>query len=129
MEPDDIPADVRRFVLAGVHSVPFLETLLLMRAEPAAEWHAGIVARRVYIGEREAQQVLEDLAASGIAAPCPEREGCFVYRPEHPDLAATLDRLAVAYAAHLVTITNLIHAKGSRKAQNFANAFKWRKDR
>jgi hypothetical protein len=129
MEPDDIPADVRRFVLAGVHSVPFLETLLLMRAEPAGEWHADVVARRVYVGEREAHRVLEDLVAGGIAAPCPERAGCYLYRPEHADLAATLDRLAAAYATHLVTITNLIHAKGSRKAQQFANAFKWRKDR
>jgi hypothetical protein len=39
-----------------------------------------------------------------------------------------LDRLAGIYARNLVDVTNLIHSKTSRKAQQFADAFKWRKD-
>ena len=39
-----------------------------------------------------------------------------------------IDRLADLYATHLVEVTHLIHSSLDRKAQQFADAFKWRKD-
>ena len=39
-----------------------------------------------------------------------------------------IDRLAEVYYQHLVEVTNLIHSKTSKKAQQFADAFKWRKE-
>ena len=39
-----------------------------------------------------------------------------------------IDRVAETYTRQLVDITNLIHSKTSKKAQQFADAFKWRKD-
>ena len=62
-----VPDEVRRFILTSVPSVPYLEALLLLRGEPAHSWNASQVARRLYIGEAQAQELLDALQQSGIA--------------------------------------------------------------
>jgi hypothetical protein len=53
---------------------------------------------------------------------------CYQYRPSSDALRARIDQLAELYARHLVDVTLLIHSSLDRKAQQFADAFKWRKD-
>jgi hypothetical protein len=48
--------------------------------------------------------------------------------PVHGRHGGARDRLADLYATHLVEVTLLIHSSLDRKAQQFADAFKWRKD-
>ena len=50
------------------------------------------------------------------------------FSPTSGQLREMIDRVAAAYAAHLVDVTHLIHSKTGKKAQQFADAFKWRKD-
>lgn len=45
-----------------------------------------------------------------------------------PALHALIDQLAALYAHNLVGVTHLIHSKLNKKAQQFADAFKWQKD-
>jgi hypothetical protein len=129
MEQANIPEDIRRFVLTSIPSVPFLEALLLLRADPAQQWHTDALARRLYIRERMAHSLLEDLCTAGIAARCDEpATGCYYYQPSSDALGDRIDRLADMYAKHLVEVTVLIHSSLDRKAQQFADAFKWRKE-
>jgi hypothetical protein len=39
-----------------------------------------------------------------------------------------LDRVATHYAGNLLAITDLIHSSINRRANQFADAFRWRKD-
>lgn len=129
MDRATFPEDLRRFVLTSIPSVPFLEALLLLRADPRQQWYADTLARRLYIPERIAHSLLEALCTAGMAGPCePAVTGCYRYRPASPSLQARIDALADLYARHLVEVTNLIHSSLDRKAQQFADAFKWRKD-
>lgn len=121
-----IPEDLRRFVLTSVPSVPFLEALLLLRAAPLHCWQPETLARRLYIRERTAHALLDDLCTAGMALHA-EPAG-YSYHPESAELRARIDQLAELYAAQLVDVTNLIHSSLDRKAQQFADAFKWRKD-
>jgi hypothetical protein len=124
-----IPEDLRRFVLTSIPSVPFLEALLLMRASPEQPWRTDSLARRLYVREKVADALLADLCRAGIAAPCPEPEAdAYCYRPREEALRERIDRLADLYATHLVEVTHLIHSSLDRKAHQFADAFKWRKD-
>lgn len=124
-----IPEDIRRFVLTSIPSVPFLEALLLMHADPARPWRKDTLAQRLYVREKTADALLADLCAAGMAAPCPapHLDAC-CYAPESEALRQRVDRLADLYATHLVEVTLLIHSSLDRKAQQFADAFKWRKD-
>jgi hypothetical protein len=124
-----IPEEARRFVLTSIPSVPFLEALLLLRANPAHQWEADSLARRLYVRERLAESLLEDLCTGGMAAPCePPARKCYRYHPSSETLRARIDQLADLYSKHLVEVTLLIHSSLDRKAQQFADAFKWRKD-
>jgi len=129
MEKVPFPEELRRFVLTSIPSVPFLEALLLLRADPTQQWHADALAQRLYVRERTAQGLLDDLCRAGMIAPCeaPD-EHCYQYRPSSAILRERIDALADLYARHLVEVTLLIHSSLDRKAQQFADAFKLRKD-
>jgi hypothetical protein len=124
-----LAADLRRFILTSIPSVPFLEAMLLLRAEPARDWVTADVARRLYLPEARAAEVLQELASAGIARS--ETTGgasSWRYGPATEELAGMLERLASQYAADLVGVSDLIHSRVDKKAQHFADAFRWRKD-
>lgn len=129
MDNAAIPEDLRRFVLTSIPSVPFLEALLLMRADPAQAWSRDSLARRLYVRDKVAEGLLAELCRSGMAAPWPDPTAdAYCYRPREDALRERIDGLADLYASHLVEVTHLIHSSLDRKAQHFADAFKWRKD-
>ncbi len=130
MAHDPIPEDIRRFVLTSIASVPHLEALLLLRAADGAAWDVAMVAQRLYIGEKLAATLLRDLCESGMTAGAEQGAGHWTYRyaPGSPPLQAIIDRLAEFYSSHLLDITRLIHSRHDRKAHQFADAFKWRKE-
>jgi hypothetical protein len=127
MSSQDLPDDLRRFVLTSVPSVPYIESLLLLRREAASTWNASSLARRLYVPEAQAAQLLDALKAAGIAAPVAGEENGCRYAPA-PELAYMLDRLATHYARNLLGVTDLIHSSLNRRANQFADAFRWRKD-
>ena len=125
MTSSELPADVRRFILTSVPSVPYLEALLLLRADPAHTWDAGQLARRLYVPERGGAELVQLLHDSGIAAA--GAAGAVRYAPT-AELSELLDRVAQAYATDLLTVTELIHSRIDRRAQRFADAFRFRKE-
>ncbi len=125
MKRVEVPAEIRRFVLTSVPSVPYLEAMLLLRGEPATRWDAPLLARRLYISDRAAAELLGQLQANGVASVVDD--GGFAYGPTD-DLGAMLDHLAEVYAANLVGVTDLIHSRIDKRAQQFADAFRFRKE-
>ncbi len=130
MAASPIPEEIRRFVLTSIPSVPHLEALLLLRAHEGEQWRPELLAARLYISDKVAAGVLDDLCHAGMAIELDADDGAFAYRyqPATSRLRAAVDTLADLYARYLVEVTHLIHSKLDRKAQQFADAFKWRKD-
>jgi hypothetical protein len=126
MSKKTVPDDVRRFVLTSIPSVPYLEALLLLRGEPQQVWDARGVAGRLYIAETQALDLLQAMQQSGVAAA--ETDGRFRYAPVAPELAELIDGLAFTYSHDLVGVTDLIHSRTEKRAQQFADAFRWKKD-
>lgn len=118
-----IPDDVRRFVLTSIASVPHLEALLLMRATPG-DWQVAKVAERLYISEKSAEKLLDDLCSAGMLL-CDDVN--YRYHPETDAMRNTIDEVARTYSQNLVAMTNLIHSSVERKAHQFADAFNLRK--
>jgi hypothetical protein len=127
MAPAMIPDEIRRFILTNIPSIPFLEALLLLHGDPDHDWDAGRLARSLYVNEHVALALLEALHAGGFAD-ASQYPAFYRYRPASVALAELIDSLAAVYVANLVDVTNLVHARSSRKAQRFADAFLWRKD-
>lgn len=128
MDRARIPDDVIRFIHLSVPSVPYLEAMLLLRNENQQPWDGKLVARRLYMTEKAAHFLLAELHAAGILIVEDHDSASYRYCPETETLGAMIDRLALIYSKNLVDITNLIHSKNNKKAQQFAEAFVWRKD-
>ncbi len=126
MPKSDIPADVRRFLLTQIASVPHLEALMLMRTSAPARWSAAELAARLYVRSAIAAAVLEDLHGAQLLHS--EADGTYGFVLPPGPLVEVIDTLAMMHGTHLVEITMLIHAKLDRKAQQFADAFDFRKD-
>ena len=124
MRPD-LPQDLRRFILTSIPSVPYLEALLLLRAEAHRSWSAAEAARRLYLPEQRGTELLTELVSAGVAR---QESMGYRYSPANEELAAILDRLAAQYAVDLVGVSDLIHSRVDKKAQQFADAFRIRKD-
>jgi len=120
-----IPDDLRDFVLRHFDSIAQLEALLLLRANPREEWDVARTTARLYTTPREVTAALTRLCEDGFLA-C--ANGIYRYQCRDPELQQQVDRLAATYAKHLIPVTNLIHSK-LRRIKQFADAFKFRKDR
>jgi hypothetical protein len=123
----EVPPDLRRFIAAAIPSVPFLEAMLLLRSDAPASWSPARLAQRLYVSPADAASLLKALCASGMARPSGE-DGQVQFDPQTPELAGLLHRLAETYSSNLVGVTDLIHSRVDKRAQRFADAFRWRKD-
>lgn len=128
MNLDVIPLEVRRFLQTTAVTIPHIEMMLLLRREPAMAWAARDVARRIYLQESKAEELLAQIAAIGIV----ERSGAevvsYYYRPSSPELAALMEMLESVYSKHLLAVTKLVHAARDEGAEQFARAFRFRRD-
>lgn len=122
--PDELPDDIRIFILNAIDSVAQLEALLLLRNNSTVCWTPRSLAVRLYVPETQASEVLSGLEKLGLAVSGNDgyRFGC---KTAHLEQLA--GRLAATYRKQLIPVTNLVHAKQPR-IQEFADAFKLRKN-
>ena len=126
MARDQIPDELRRFILTSIPSVPFVEAVLLFMSQAGLSLDASLVARRLYMPEADAAQLVSQVAGAGII----EADGsAWRFAPQSKDLDRVLHLLAAYYSSHLIEVTDLIHSRSARQAQQFADAFRIRKDK
>jgi hypothetical protein len=128
MPRDPIPDEVRRFILTSIPSVPFVEAMLLFMARPGVAIEARDIARSLYVGESAALEIVQLLRAAHIVQPAAAAPPSHRYAPASPELERMLGQVAAFYAKDLIGVTDLIHSRAGRKAQQFADAFKLRKE-
>ena len=83
------------------------------------------MAARLYIDESSASRLLTDLQARHLAQ---HEAGHWRFDARDAEIVRIVDRLAGVYARHVVEVAELIHSTSDRKAQRFADAFRWRKE-
>ncbi|BDU16644.1 hypothetical protein [Lysobacter auxotrophicus] len=116
---------MRRFVVARIRSVPMLEALLLVRSS-AEEWRVPKLVARLYLPEARVMTLIEELCSEGLAS---FDDGMVRYAPSSRDVDEMVSRIAAIYSRHVVAVTELIHSALERQAQDFADAFRLRRDK
>lgn len=124
MTDDVIPEDIKQFILDKISSVAQLEGLLLLRSNPQTDWDVESVAKRLYISQSQASEVLEHLFARRLLAADQGVSSWYRFQPETEDLRLMVDRVAEVYSNYLIAVTNLIHSSSKTRVQKFADAFK-----
>ena len=123
----DIPAAVLHFIEKRIDTVPELEALLIMSAEPERSWSAPEIAAMTYVSPATAVEVLRALQRHRLISG-DERGGLFRFGPLDELERQVVGQTAIAYRTHLVSIATLIHAKAATPIQEFARAFSLKKD-
>ena len=118
-------AEVDRFILDHIESVPHPEALLLLR-QHSEQWTAESVAKRLWINAEDARNILEDLVRDNFIVAASE-PGRYTYRAE-PGHDRLLQAVADAYRGERIRISTMIHAKPSSAVRAFARAFRFTKD-
>ena len=127
-QKDPIPEDIKRFIIRSIESIPHLEAVLLLHYDPKIEWDAKMMSQRLYISEKRSMDVLNDLCAAGFAA-ISEVNHSYSYHPISRELSDLIARLVDIYSKNLIEVTNLIHFKTNKQAQQFGDAFKWQNEK
>jgi hypothetical protein len=109
-----IPDEVRRFILAAIPSVPFLEAMLLMRRAGPVNWGVTDLARGLYLSDKVAAGLLDQLHGAGVIVLESTPPHSYRYAPS-AELAANIDQLAEVYADNLIGVSNLIHSSTGKK--------------
>lgn len=128
MSDQFIQDDLALFILENIDSIAQLEALLLLRKNQQTNWSAPAVARWLYIDEKQTTQLLVALCHRSFAVQREGKTSLYQYQPSSKELAQKVDQVAEIYSKHLIAVTHLIHSKPKIRIQEFADAFKFRKD-
>ena len=125
MSEGAIPDDVQQFLLKTIDSVAQWEAVLFLRAHVGSPMDVAAVAGHLYISEAEVAPLLAQLTRRNILT---ESDGRYAYAPKTEALDDKIGRVADLYRQYLIPVTNLIHSKPRSRVQEFATAFRIRKD-
>jgi len=119
--------EVRQFIAIHIHSIEQLEVLLVLCESSAKSWSAAEVYRKVQSSEKSVTDCLESFRYSGLATLSPE--GLYRFSPDEAGLNGIASALSQAYRERRVSVIECIYKRPSDTIQNFANAFRLRKER
>jgi hypothetical protein len=113
------------FIRGTIRSVWALETLLLVRRDPAQAWTSESLARELRGNVKLAADLLSALETAGLLA---RREDGFAYAPATSALDDLSLRLEQTYRQRPVAVINAIVASRDDPVRSFADAFRFRGD-
>lgn len=124
MATGGIDPAVERFLLDSIDTVPHLEALLLLFQSPATVWAVVELAARIYVNDKQASTILEDLTRRTLIVRIGQTPAAYQYVARSPEQTALLDKVAQSYRSQLVQVTRLIHSNASGSVRDFARAFR-----
>ena len=113
------------FIRSSVKTVWSLELLLLMRRTQQHAWSYDQLIRELRSSRNIVTESISVLVQAGVVR---EEDAGFRYGPATAELDGLIEQLAQEYVERPTTIVNLIVEAQSSKLQDFANAFRIKKD-
>jgi hypothetical protein len=119
-----IDPTVEQFLLNSIDTVPHLEALLLLFQSPATVWTVADLAARIYVNEKQANGILEDLTRRSLIARVDQNPITYQYLDKPQAETELLQKVAHCYRTQLVQLTRFIHSNASSSVRDFARAFR-----
>ena len=107
MPEQNVPDEVREFIIKYIATVAQCEALLLIAARPDESWKLRRIAVRLYESDKQTAHSLNELCSRGLLT-CSDGYYSLTKSVEIVDM---LGKLREAYARYLIQVTNVIHNK------------------
>jgi predicted ArsR family transcriptional regulator len=121
--------DVLRFIFDRIESVPHLEALLLIWNSRPKRWSANDLAKRLYVDRRAALDLLRDLTRQNLVAADPGSPEDYFYETGTEENDKIIAAVYAKYSVEIVAVSTMIHRKSSSAVRDFADAFRFTKER
>jgi hypothetical protein len=117
-------AQVDKFILEEIDTVPHLEALLLLWNTRPKVWSVDEMEKSLYVSTEATQAILADLKQRGLAT---EHSSAYSYNTDfaYETLIREVDK---TYRRELLRISRMIHSKAPSSVREFARAFRFTKD-
>lgn len=122
-----IPPELRQFIAEHIHSIEQLEVLILLSGNASKSWSVAEVFRQIQSSEKSILECLENFRTAGLATVT--SEGLYSFSPREVVLCKIVSALAHAYRERRVSVIECIYEKTQDPIQNFAEAFRLRKEK
>jgi hypothetical protein len=120
---------VDEFIEREMDTVPHLEALLLLWNSRPKRWTAEEMAASLYIPDSEARGILQNLVRRKLVKVDRGQVEAYGYISEPGESDALIAALEQTYRRELIRISRMIHAKASPGVRDFADAFRFTKDK
>jgi len=117
---------IYNFIRDEIDTIPHLEALLLTWRDQSRQWSVLEIAKELYVPEEVAHNVLQGLHRRGLLAAEGER---YRYASRFIQRDRLIEALDATYRHELVPISRLIHSKGTGAIRDFADAFRFTKNK
>jgi DNA-binding MarR family transcriptional regulator len=121
--------DVLQFFLEKIDTVPELEALLLFSQNRSNPWTISDLARRLYIDPEQTRSIVQGLSSKGFISENEPGSGSYRYLSKSTEQDALIERAEALYRRQIVRISTLIHSKPSRAVRDFAEAFRFTREK
>jgi DNA-binding IclR family transcriptional regulator len=118
---------LRKFIAQYLRTVEQVEILCILSSRPTRGWTVAEVFRPIQSSEKSVTDCLENFRENDLMAL--EPDGRYRLAPKTLELAEFVSELAAAYRERRVAVIETIHGKSTDTIQDFANAFKLRKEK
>ena len=126
---DEIPDEIRGFIVGHIGSLVQLELLLLWAADPTKSWTPEEAAKALFVAPDATYGLLEAMRAQGLCITLSDDKARYCLAPASPQRRELFKSLAELYKTRRLTIIDLVFKGPTEKYQKFANAFRFFKDK
>jgi hypothetical protein len=120
-----LSSDARALLRTAVRSVWALEALKCLRTEPIHHWTVDALRVELRASELAIQQAVSGFRAAGLVA---DEEGGIRYRPATPQIDALVGEIGREYERRPIALVKEIYVPETSSIQDFADAFRFKKD-
>jgi hypothetical protein len=119
--------EVDEFILEQIDTVPHLEALLLLWNSRPRQWSVEHMASALYVSPGVARNILQTLMRRGLLVG--GRGTSEWYRYESSQRDSLIQAVEATYRRDLIRLSRMIHSKAAPGIREFAQAFRFTKDR
>ena len=124
-----MPSEVRAFLNSRVRSLMALELLLMVRAGSDREWSAAELERELRAATAWTERELAHLASHGLLVETSASPARYRYAGRGTPSDEAVEWLASSYPERRFSIIQILYAAPASPIEQFADAFKLRKER
>lgn len=118
---------VDQFILEQFDTVPHLEALLLVWNRRPKAWSREEMAQSLYVPADLAARVLRDLVQRDLLEETDT--GDYRYKSDSAEKDALISQVNETYRRELIRVSRMIHAKAPSAVRDFAQAFRFTKEK